>query len=561
MKKFLLFILVFFFCAPVFSQNWELSDGIKLFEAKKYDSAREFFENYIKAYPNNPNAYYYLGLIYKNKNDFSKSTYYFKKSYELTNSITDVSIAPQTEGLPVEDYLDMASMYFEGKDFDNALMYVDLIGKIDPDCAGAYYLKATILLERGKTQEATQYFLRALELSPALLNSDLAKTFQIKEVPRFDGNFYNAKALQYFYAGNLDKALATINKALEIDPKNPEIYNNAGLIYLKRADFKSAQTYFKKAIFLNRNFSQCYLNLADLEGQAGNYALQLKYLKSALKINPNDKNAYFKLGEIFLSDKNYKEAANYFKKAISIDNKYFEAYLALSLCCMEEGDTQGALLALKSALKIDNSNPEISFYLAKLCIISSDFDEAQKYIEEALKKAQNPNYYLELGKIYYYRENYPLALENFEHALDLDLTFFHEAQLYNYLGLCYYKEGQLDKAVYNFERAVNLDNSRPIFYYNLYLAYNSQNKNESAQKTLKKALSIKPATSADYIELSNIYYDMKNPATALMKLDEGIEKYPQDRILYLAKIKFYQSANKQKEAQDTRAQMVHVFGY
>jgi tetratricopeptide (TPR) repeat protein len=560
MKKFLLFLLFIFLSLPAFSQNWQLDDGIKLFEAKKYDDAQEFFENYVKAYPNKPNAYYYLGLIYKDKNNFSKSTYYFKKSYELTNSITDVQIAPQTEGLPVEDYLDMATIYFENKDFDKAITYLDLIEKIDPDCASAYYLKATIFLERGKAQQAMQYFLRALEISPALLDSDLAKTFQIKEVPQFDSNFYNAKAMQYFYAGNLDKAFAAIQKALEADPKNPEIYNTLGIIYMKKGDIKEAQNAFKKAVFLNRKFFTAYLNLADLEGQTGNKALQLRYLKQVLKINPNNETAYFKLGEIFLADKKYEDAINCFKKATSIDNNYFEAYLGLASCYTEKGDVQNALLTLKKAISIDGENPEISFYLAKLCIISSDFDEAQKYLEKALETAQNPNYYLELGKIYYYNENYPLAIENFENALELDLTFLHEAELYNYLGLCYYKNAQLDKAVYNFERAVSLDNSHPIFYYNLSLAYDSQNKKELAQKSLKEALSIKPKTSSDYIELSNIYYDRKNPAVALMKLNEGIEKFPQDKILYLAKIKFYQGVGNQKGVEDTKIEMKQAFG-
>jgi hypothetical protein len=45
-----------------------------------------------------------------------------------------------------------------------------------------------------------------------------------------------------------------------------------------------------------------------------------------------------------------------------------------------------------------------------------------------------------------------------------------------------------------------------------------------------------------------------------MKLNEGIEKYPQDRILYLAKIKFYQSTGSQKGVQDTKAQMAQACG-
>ena len=205
MKKIVFLLCLMLFSGFSYAQSWNIEDGIKFFKQKKYGSAKTFFEDFIKTNPNNAEAYYYLGLIYREENDLKKSRYYFKQSFALTNSEYEVKVAPRIENIPYEDYLDIAQMFFEANDFENALNHIKILEEIDPDNTKVHLLKTKIYLELGKKDYAYGSFLRVLENDKNYLNSSLADIFGIEKMPELDDEFYNSKAMQYFFAGDIEK--------------------------------------------------------------------------------------------------------------------------------------------------------------------------------------------------------------------------------------------------------------------------------------------------------------------------------------------------------------------
>ncbi len=85
------------------------------------------------------------------------------------------------------------------------------------------------------------------------------------------------------------------------------------------------------------------------------------------------------------------------------------------------------------------------YYLAKICIANANFLEAKGYLLDAIKQTENPNYYFELGKIYYQEEDLASAENAFRKALELDLEFTLETDIYNYFGLIEYKNFDTEK--------------------------------------------------------------------------------------------------------------------
>jgi len=427
---------------------------------------------------------------------------------------------------------------------------------------------------------AVNYFKKAVGMSPKNQNA-LA-------------NAYNNLALAYMKQNNLAEAKNALNSALRADKNfNLTYINLAKLEGLKAAQYKQNGGREKESFNKQRE----------------------KYLKKALNVNPNSKYAYLELGNYYLEEKKYDLARENFKNAVLIDGDFFEGLMGLGISHIEEGNLDEGIKVLRKAASVGGDgisgslsgknagnkgvlggvsggtsgrasggkggfgsqrgsfsaqdgtlgaqggkNPDLLYYLARVCVANASYDEAKGYILDALKICENKNYYFELGKIYYAQDDFASAQNAFNKAMELDLDFELEGDIYNYLGLIEYKNFDTDKAVYMFKKAVDIDPKRAMYLYNLAQAYRSLgNKNEYA-KEIDAIASLKPKTVQDFIDFSTIYYDKKNTATAIKILETGINKYPEERSLYEAKLKLHKASHDTAGVKSTEALIKAKFG-
>lgn len=570
MKK-IIFTLFIFFILISRAQSTELMDGIKLLNSNKLNKACEFFKNYTDNKPNDPDGHYWLGFCYKKAGQNELSAYHLQRSFELSQVIEDIDIVEPIGFKNQNDYLDMAQMYLENGDFDKAHTYTDMTFKLNPDNADAYTMRAKIYLAQDDKDSARAAAIRAIQADNNLLNSDLAKEFDITEVPPLDFEYYNSKGVEYFYRGEIQNAINCFEKSLDMNFKNVVALNNLARAYIKIQELDKAKSILKKARIFNPKYFDTYMNLAHIaklestkddisEFSKKRYLNEWQnQLKNAIKANPNDKRAYLNLGNYYLEQKEYKDAIKNFETALIYDDEYYEAYLGLAISYIELNNPQKALLALRNAGALNSKSDEISYYLAKMCILDEKFDEAKEYLLDAASKADNPQYYLELGKIYYLKNDYQNAISNFQKAVTQDVRLKNTAELHNYLGLCYYKTKDLKKALINLQRAVNLEQNNVIYMYNLSLIYKSTRQDDLYQKIYNKISRFEPKTAQDYIDLSAIYYDRGQSDIAKSILDDGIKKMPETKALYSAKLKLFQSLGDDENAKKLKEIIEKLF--
>lgn len=82
---------------------------------------------------------------------------------------------------------------------------------------------------------------------------------------------YNNLAMTYAEKGNLDKAIASYQAALEIDSSYPQIYHNIGNAYLEKNELPTAESWYLKAIERDPGFYQSRLQLIRLAAFAGDF--------------------------------------------------------------------------------------------------------------------------------------------------------------------------------------------------------------------------------------------------------------------------------------------------
>ncbi len=138
----------------------------------------------------------------------------------------------------------------------------------EPPSAKTLYSMAEILAGQGKDKEC-EFILRRC----------------IQEYPRFTPAYNRLSELQ-MRQGRVHEAIATLNKALEIRPKDPVLLNNLGMCFLMRKDYDKALDRFTQAGGLVPENEKYRANMATALGLLGRQEESLALLEQVL---PQDK--------------------------------------------------------------------------------------------------------------------------------------------------------------------------------------------------------------------------------------------------------------------------------
>lgn len=424
-----------------------------------------------------------------------------------------------------DDYLDIATNYFNANNYPKAKEYLNLIINLEPDNQGA---KA--LLDKISPPCVTETQQKPVQ------NAENVPTTELEKVV-YDSDYYNKKGLGFYQKKEYDNAIEYFYKALTVDKHNTQAYNNLAMSYWLKNNPRDAIKFFKKANSINRSYTQPLVNLAAVYRQLGDKKNQFYYLQKAIKLNPGDYLAYYSLGDYYRYEGQYPQAIESYKEVVKINAKYADAYLNLAICFFETEDFNYALIALNQYKEIHPDSDYAYLLAAKTNLALCNYIEAKTNIQKAIGINDCREYQFELAKIDYYLADYSSSVEILQSLAATSET----AEIYNYIGLCNYKLKNIDEAISDFNKTIGLDASRPVYYYNLAQCYKSLGDKKNYVKYVTHATKITPINYQDFIDLSYIYYDNGSPGYAINTLNSAIAKYPDVKSLYLAKLKIYET--------------------
>ena len=240
----------------------------------------------------------------------------------------------------------------------------------------------------------------------------------------FDSVSLNISGDNYYQAGDIDGAVAEFKKALELDAENVNVLNSLGVCYGVREQYDQALDCFLEAARLDPQEVMPVYNAGYACMCNGDYERALEYFRQAEALDKNVFEVAFQAGRVYLETGRHIQAKKHLETAVALNSGSAAAHRYLGDCYMEIDRDGDAATAYKNVLKIRPEDAEALSALGYLYEMQSrNADIALMFCQRAVEMApDNALFRHRLGRLYYNRNRYDEALEEFETARELGDT-------------------------------------------------------------------------------------------------------------------------------------------
>ncbi|MDD4848064.1 MAG: tetratricopeptide repeat protein [Bacteroidales bacterium] len=292
----------------------------------------------------------------------------------------------------------------------------------------------------------------------------------------------------------MNAELAEINKQIQQDSTNPSLYVAQSQFYIKNGNLEDALSSLQKAVNIDSLNFVAWDNLVDIYMLTNRYIDCETAMYHLLSLDPQNVSTLLKLAKYFLVIKNYDESQKYTQKVLEIDPKNAQAYYVLGTNFIEQGDTNIAIKNFIQSTELDPNFYDSQLHLAGIYEIRSN-PLAAEYYKNAIRIRPKhlPTQYC-LGMFYQEKLHQPeRSLTIYNTILQQDSTFVTAIYNIGYIYLQYLHNPQ--KALPYFQKAVHLHPNYVEALYNVGCCYELMEQTQTAKSFYKQALSYNPEFS------------------------------------------------------------------
>ncbi len=219
--------------------------------------------------------------------------------------------------------LNLGLALYKEVDFSKASTEFESLHQQDPENRQALYLLADCYLRLGRYRDATNLLepeYKAHPDDPAIeyaLGTALIQDGQIDRgavvIDQILKNGNSAEAMlltgtSQYAAGKYDSAVATIGKALDLNPNLPGGWTLLGRASLKTNDNERAKASFRRALDADPNDFDANIHLGGILRHDGDNTGAAPYLDRALTLRPDSAAARFQVGALEVATGHLEEA-------------------------------------------------------------------------------------------------------------------------------------------------------------------------------------------------------------------------------------------------------------
>jgi tetratricopeptide (TPR) repeat protein len=166
--------------------------------------------------------------------------------------------------------------------------------------------------------------------------------------------------------GSSERAKEFIEKASELNPKNPAIYLELARIEMRSNDLEQAKKYINQAISLKPNYTDAVYLLSQINVEEGEIETAIENVRLTTLVRPNDPVTYFQLGLLQYQNEDFSSAVDSFENAVIKNRFYANAKYFLGLSYYQNDRVKDAVNQFADLNLMFPANQEIIFILNNL---------------------------------------------------------------------------------------------------------------------------------------------------------------------------------------------------
>jgi Tfp pilus assembly protein PilF len=383
--------------------------------------------------------------------------------------------------------LERAESYYTRQQFAQAESELRGLLLDVPRNYSANELLGLVLAAESRDAEATSFFENAVYANPASVpareslaanyakrNKNALAEAEFKTLVRLHPkNFDLQHNLGEFYVnlGKIATAVAPLKAAGALKPTDYANGYDLALAEIMSGQLTEAQAQIQTLLSV-KDTSELHSMLAEVYEKQNKFLLAAKEYQNAVQIDPTE-DAIFDWGAELLGHSNLQESAQVFGSGVKLYPQSWRMNIGLGQSQHLLGHDQDAVKAFVNAVHLDPAYPQSYFFLAMLDRVpASQFAEVtaifERYAQNNPKEAQAQLYYA--TNLWQTDEatNQTTNLEKIEsllkNAVALDPKL---AQAHMQLGVLYFHREDYPRAAAEFERTVKLDRALAVAHYRL----------------------------------------------------------------------------------------------
>jgi GWxTD domain-containing protein len=221
--------------------------------------------------------------------------------------------------------------------------------------------------------------------------------------------------------GDIENAINTFRKVLELDPRHAPSHSTLGYIYLRRENPELARASFTRALELDQDLAPAHNGLGlVLAAESRTRQQGLEEFRTAIRLDPDYLDARFNLGKVLLQMEDSSGARNYFQQVLDRDPDFGDIHYQFGLVASRQRDYETAEREFVEQYRRDATHRENRLELGRVYVLTERYDRAEEFLLPLY--AQYPDYVpamLLLGDLY-------LTVEDYERANQLYLQSYRE---------------------------------------------------------------------------------------------------------------------------------------
>ena len=464
-------------------------------------------ENYLAKYPKEAASYNLLGVIYQKTGDEKAAIKSFEKALEFNPKYTPAAVN-------IARIAQKDGKLKEAKErFESILAY-------EENNVSVMMALAQISQKLGKEEEAIKWLTEAVRRSsdayiPRLMLARyyLAKKdilnaqkyiSEAKNVAPEEPRVWLTQGMLDMVQGDLDKALSTYNRVLDIDPQSVIALYQSGYIHSRKGEYEAARELLNKALKVAPDHALSIVLLAHLHIREGQLSKSRELIKHLSEIRPDSYELYVLQGDLAYAEKNFDKAISFYKKAYDV-RQGESLVLRMAKAYKKSGEENKSFKVLLEGLGDEPNSYRLGLAVAGEQVKRGEKEKAVKTYESILANYRDDPVVLNNLAWLYFELNNDSALSYAERAYKAEPKDPYILDTYGWILI---QEGEVNKGIRLLKQASDINSDIAELQYHLAVALIKAGKPTEAKPILEELLRSPEGLSIGVDEIRKIINDL-----------------------------------------------------